>query len=66
VVQPHLLFAGLLLADLRASVDRMVRQMPADQYPAKQWIVADHLGPDMQLATAVAEMARRKIGRPGG
>jgi sirohydrochlorin cobaltochelatase len=53
VIQPHLLFDGLLLAELRAKVDVMARLAPA-----KQWIVADHLGPDIRLATAVAGMAR--------
>jgi sirohydrochlorin cobaltochelatase len=60
VVQPHLLFSGLLLSELRAKVERVARQTPG-----KQWIVADHLGPDIRLATAVAEMARQKIAAGG-
>ncbi len=57
VVQPHLLFCGLLLEELRGTVGRMALQVPE-----KQWIVAGPLGPDIRLATAVSEIARQKTG----
>jgi sirohydrochlorin cobaltochelatase len=61
VIQPHLLFTGLLLAELRAKIDGIARQVPE-----KEWIVIDHIGPDIRLATAVIEIAGRKIGGLGG
>ncbi len=59
VVQPHLLFAGLLLTDLRAAVGRV-----AASAPEKEWILADPLGPDIRLAAAVAEIAGGKLSVP--
>ena len=55
VVQPHLLFAGQLLADVRHKVSQIARQTPQTE-----WIVTAHLGPDIRLATAVAQLARQK------
>jgi sirohydrochlorin cobaltochelatase len=50
VVQPHLLFHGQLTSDLQT----LVQRKQAD-FPAKRWLVADHLGPcDLVAAAAVS------------
>ena len=60
VVQPHLLFAGQLLTELRAKVDRA-----AAQSPDKQWIVVDHLGPDASLAACIGDIVRDNLAPAG-
>ncbi len=50
VVQPHLLFAGELLAQLRQQV-----AVCAATNDHQQWIVAEPLGPDVQLAQAIVD-----------
>lgn len=52
VVQPHLLFAGDLLAGLVHEVGLM-----ASGDPGATWIIAPHLGPSELLARAVLEIA---------
>jgi|CXWL01.1.fsa_nt_gi sirohydrochlorin ferrochelatase len=47
VVQPHLLFHGQLTSDLRAMVQRKQAE-----WPARKWLVADHLGPCELVAEA--------------
>ncbi len=59
IVQPHLLFAGLLLAELQLSIERIARQVPG-----KRWIVADPLGPDIRLARAIGAVAGQKMAAP--
>ncbi len=48
VVQPHLLFAGELLARLRSAVDQC-----ATKHPHAQWFMSAHLGPSELVAEAV-------------
>ncbi|MDZ4821051.1 MAG: sirohydrochlorin chelatase [Planctomycetota bacterium] len=48
VVQPHLLFAGQLLTEIRQSVNDF-----AIRYPDRQWIMTAHLGPEPELAAAL-------------
>ena len=55
VVQPHLLFAGDLLAEVGTAVAQIARGR-TDQ----QWLVTAELGPDPLLAQAVVELSRRK------
>ncbi|HEX5442506.1 MAG TPA: sirohydrochlorin chelatase [Pirellulales bacterium] len=50
VVQPHLLFQGELLRGIRHTVETHARR-----WPAIEWAVTEHLGPDELLAEAVAE-----------
>lgn len=53
VVQPHLLFQGQLLTDLRRVVAKL-----AERFTETEWIVAEHLGPDPRLAALVANIAQ--------
>ncbi len=53
VVQPHLLFHGLLLDEIKATVEEHRRSSP------KEWIVISVLGPEPELAQAVMELAER-------
>ncbi len=48
VVQPHLLFQGDLLDSLRRSISEACRQ-----WPQRQWLLTDQLGPHPLLADAV-------------
>ena len=50
VVQPHLLFDGQLLIELRQKIAQI-----ADRNREQQWIVAEHLGPHPLLAQAVVQ-----------
>jgi sirohydrochlorin cobaltochelatase len=58
IVQPHLLFAGSVLADIRRGVDERRSAEPAGR---RQWIVSDPLGPDALLVTAITEVVSRAI-----
>lgn len=49
VVQPHLLFAGELLVRARGEVERA-----ASEFPSVRWWLAEHLGPDIAVARALA------------
>lgn len=53
VVQPHLLFGGLLLDRIAQTVERH-----AQLHPNIEWIVASHLGPSPRVAEALCERAR--------
>lgn len=53
VVQPHLLFEGQLMDDLRDQVDRQ-QEHDADS----RWIITQPLGADAKLSNALAELAR--------
>lgn len=53
VVQPHLLFAGEVLAAIRSHVTAC-----AEQHPKTQWFLAEHLGPHPLLVQAI----RAKVG----
>ena len=65
VVQPHLLFKGQLIDDIRreverASGDRLPPGLPAAVDVAtdeKQWLVAAPLGPEPELIDAIIELA---------
>jgi sirohydrochlorin cobaltochelatase len=52
MVQPHLLFAGELLETVRAQVAEA-----QTAWPAKLWMVADHLGPDSLVVEAAVSRA---------
>ncbi|MDX1962913.1 MAG: sirohydrochlorin chelatase [Pirellulales bacterium] len=51
LVQPHLLFQGLLMTEIAASVAEYARN-----YPQKHWYLADHLGPAKELAAVIVEL----------
>ena len=51
VVQPHLLFRGQLLQQLKNRIQDATRQ-----WPDRQWCVSKHLGPDSLLIDAICEM----------
>ncbi|MCE9547310.1 MAG: sirohydrochlorin chelatase [Planctomycetia bacterium] len=53
VVQPHLLFQGELLQEIREAV-----LCAASTNPSRQWIVVPHLGPGWPLARAIVDRAR--------
>jgi sirohydrochlorin ferrochelatase len=53
VVQPHLLFSGELLAELRAAVERATAA-----WPQREWILTERLGADPLVAKAVSELCR--------
>ncbi len=52
VVQPHLLFEGLLIDELREQVEQFRRKNP-DQH----WVITETLGVDRALAVALAELS---------
>ncbi|MBI3838860.1 MAG: sirohydrochlorin chelatase [Planctomycetia bacterium] len=52
VVQPHLLFGGVLLDRIGEIVERRARQ-----YPQKQWITTQHLGLSRLIARAILDRA---------
>jgi sirohydrochlorin ferrochelatase len=52
VVQPHLLFGGVLLDRIRARVARR-----AEHHPRIEWLVSEHLGPSPHVARAVVARA---------
>ncbi|MCE9604086.1 MAG: sirohydrochlorin chelatase [Planctomycetia bacterium] len=49
VVQPHLLFAGVLLERVREQVAEAARR-----FPDRQWVTTGHLGPEPEVVNAVA------------
>jgi sirohydrochlorin cobaltochelatase len=55
VVQPHLLFEGELVVQLREQV-----AAAAAQNPEKQWLVTPTLGTDFALAETLAHLARER------
>jgi sirohydrochlorin ferrochelatase len=60
VVQPHLLFGGVLVDRLQGEVaDR--RQSS----PTKQWVATNHLGPDDLLVSALVEAVTVQLAGPG-
>jgi sirohydrochlorin cobaltochelatase len=61
VVQPHLLFDGVLSDRLKDTVDRYARR-----HPQAEWLVAAHLGASAPLAEAILDRASRVIARSGG
>jgi sirohydrochlorin ferrochelatase len=50
VVQPHLLFHGLLYDEIQAAVDAHRCQSQ------KEWIVTSVLGPELEMADAVMDL----------
>lgn len=56
VIQPHLLFDGLLLAGIRQEVERM-----ADRNKHIEWIVAEPLGPVERLVEATTDRIMEAI-----
>ena len=53
VVEPHLLFAGELLAEIRRTAARY-----AGRCPEWDWRITEHLGPDDLLAQAIVQRAK--------
>jgi len=49
VVQPHLLFTGQLVGDIRREVESVAGT-------ATEWIIAAHLGPEPELADAIVDL----------
>lgn len=60
VVQPHLLFDGLLLGKIREIVAESARR-----HPQSDWVVAGHLGPTAAVARAAAERMDAAVSRVG-
>ena len=52
VVQPHLLFGGVLMDRIR---DVVARQ--AERYPRIEWLLCEHLGASPHVARAVIDRA---------
>jgi len=52
VVQPHLLFGGLVLAGIKKTLETFVRGRGGD----RQWLLAQPLGPSPALVRAVADL----------
>ena len=50
VVQPHLLFRGLVLEEIRSTVARW-----QERQPEVEWIVTAHLGPEQEVVEAVVD-----------
>ena len=50
VVQPHLLFRGLVLEEIRTAVARWQARQPE-----VEWIVTAHLGPEQEVVEAVVD-----------
>ncbi len=61
VVQPHLLFGGVLLD----RIGQMVAQQ-ARQRPDKDWLTTAHLGPSHLVARAILSRARQMLSMGGG
>lgn len=53
VIQPHLLFEGELIEQLRQQVAEY-----AERYPKQRWVVAQTLGTDIALADTLAGLSR--------
>lgn len=53
VVQPHLLFHGLLYDEIQTTVEENRRRSP------KEWIVTSVLGPELEVAQAVIDLVER-------
>lgn len=60
VIQPHLVFEGLLMDQLRDSLERCRAAAPE-----KHWILADTLGTDHSLADTLAVIAQNAVGADG-
>ena len=56
LVQPHLLFEGELIEQLREKVLQCQQR-----YPDKQWLIARTLGADPKLADVFLELARQEV-----
>lgn len=58
VVQPHLLFRGQLIDQIRAAVDEAGRR-----FPDKQWLTTAHLGAEPEVADVVCSRLHDLLGR---
>lgn len=56
VIQPHLLFEGLLMDELRERVSKL-----RTKAPERTWILSDTLGTDQALAVAIAELVENAL-----
>ena len=59
VVQPHLLFGGVLLDRIRGIVEHY-----AQRHPDRQWITTRHLGVSKLIAAAILARASAALARP--
>ncbi len=53
VVQPHLLFSGLVLNEIRAVVE-----LARGEFPQIEWLLTEHLGAEDEIVQAVVEGSR--------
>ena len=57
VVQPHLLFRGRLLGDVREGVARFkTRETAKEAQHQTEWVTVGPLGPEAELAEAVVDL----------
>jgi sirohydrochlorin ferrochelatase len=56
VIQPHLLFSGLLIDELRSQVEQRRKENPE-----KNWILTETLGADGKLAELLANRAKKML-----
>jgi sirohydrochlorin cobaltochelatase len=64
VVQPHLLFQGRLIGDVREAVRQFATHETASAKQGSiEWIVAEPLGPEPELAEAVVDLVWTSAGR---
>ena len=66
IVQPHLLFAGSVLAEIRRLVAQQQLVEASQKGSGRQWIVTEALGPDRRLVTAVVDIVSDVTPRPHG
>jgi sirohydrochlorin cobaltochelatase len=66
IVQPHLLFAGSVLAEIHRLVERQQLAETAGKNVGRQWIVTEALGPDRRLVTAVVDIVSAVTPRSHG
>jgi len=66
IVQPHLLFAGSVLAEIHQLVERQQLAERSRGASGRQWIVTEALGPDRRLVTAVVDIVSSVTPRPHG
>ena len=72
VVQPHLLFAGQVLEEVKQTLERICAQReslvadardisPQARWLNREWILTNHLGPSPLIAEAIEELATAAI-----
>jgi sirohydrochlorin ferrochelatase len=66
IVQPHLLFAGSVLAEIHRLVERQQLAEAGGKTSGRQWMVTEALGPDRRLVTAVVDIVSASTPRAHG